>query len=287
MPAQGVVVVASVPPAFIVGEVYRRRSLHEGYGGQQQGGISTPADFPVIFLFTGESGRQYGYQDGYDEGSGLFLFSGEGQTGPMQFIRGNRAIADHEKNGKVLHLFRTASRGSVEYVGRATYMGHRWKAGADRNSTPRETILFELSVDADLSGVPITLESSGPAGLTKRLWAQPLQDLRALALRLVPAKATLEERKRNVYQRSEAVKVYVLRRSQGACEGCQRAAPFKRPDGSYYLEPHHIRRLADSGPDHPRWVAALCPNCHRRVHSADDGTSYNQLIADRIGQLES
>jgi hypothetical protein len=37
------------------------------------------------------------------------------------------------------------------------------------------------------------------------------------------------------------------------------------------LEPHHIRRLADGGPDHPRWVAALCPTCHRRVHHGVDG----------------
>src|ERR1700746_1774493 len=24
------------------------------------------------------------------------------------------------------------------------------------------------------------------------------------------------------------------------------------------------RRLSDGGPDHPRWVVAVCPNCHRR-----------------------
>jgi len=49
---------------------------------------------------------------------------------------------------------------------------------------------------------------------------------------------------------------------------------------------HHIRRRADGGPDHPRWVAAACPNCHRRVHGGQDGEQYNMRIADRVGRLE-
>lgn len=278
---------ARVPPNFIVGEIYRRRSLHEEYGGQQQGGISTPADYPMIFLFTGDSGHQYGYQDDYEKDSGLFLYTGEGQTGPMQVIRGNRAIVNHQSNGKELHLFKTADRGFVRYIGQATYAGHRWQAAPDRTGIPRSVIVFELAVDADLSGVPVAPESARPTALTKRLWSESLEELRARALRVPPAKATPAERKGNVYQRSEAVKVYVLRRSMGVCEGCKQPAPFKRPDGTYYLEPHHIRRVSDSGPDHPRWVAALCPNCHRRVHSSEDRISFNESLTATIGELES
>ena len=48
---------------FVQGQVYRRRDLHDQYGGQQQGGISTPANYPIILLFTCESGQQYGYAD--------------------------------------------------------------------------------------------------------------------------------------------------------------------------------------------------------------------------------
>jgi hypothetical protein len=40
---------------FEVGRVYNRRlEIHQPYGGQRQGGISTPRDWPFIFLFTGE-----------------------------------------------------------------------------------------------------------------------------------------------------------------------------------------------------------------------------------------
>jgi 5-methylcytosine-specific restriction enzyme A len=47
---------------FEVGRAYRRHTeLHGRYGGQQQGGISTPTGYPIIFLFTGASGEMYGY----------------------------------------------------------------------------------------------------------------------------------------------------------------------------------------------------------------------------------
>jgi HNH endonuclease len=38
-----------------------------------------------------------------------------------------------------------------------------------------------------------------------------------------------------------------------------------------YLEPHHLRRVSNGGPDHPAHVISLCPNCHRRVHAGADG----------------
>src|SRR5437016_13409603 len=82
---------------FIQGHVYRRRDLHDQYGGQRQGGISTPSQYPFVMLFTGESGEQHGYADSWSA-DGLFLYKGEGQQGDMAFIRGNVAIRDHMDN---------------------------------------------------------------------------------------------------------------------------------------------------------------------------------------------
>ncbi len=77
------------------------------------------------------------------------------------------------------------------------------------------------------------------------------------------------------YERSKAVRDYVLARANRVCESCERSAPFMRKDGSPYLEPHHIRRVSDGGPDHPSWVAAVCPNCHREIHHRKDGAAIN------------
>lgn len=51
-------------PAFVPGQLYRRRDLHAGYGGSYQSGISFSSRAPVVFLFTGDSGEQHGYRDG-------------------------------------------------------------------------------------------------------------------------------------------------------------------------------------------------------------------------------
>lgn len=125
-------------------KIYRRRDLHDLYGGQEQGGISTPQKHPFIMLFTGEGGEQYGYADRPTKDGG-FLYVGEGRRGDMTFKRGNRAIRDHVSNGKDLHLFEYVEKGQVRYRGSMVYMGHRLESGRDQEGRRRQTIVFELS----------------------------------------------------------------------------------------------------------------------------------------------
>jgi 5-methylcytosine-specific restriction protein A len=70
------------------------------------------------------------------------------------------------------------------------------------------------------------------------------------------------------------------------CEACRKPAPYRRRDGTPYLEPHHTQRLSDGGPDHPRWVAAICPNCHAEVHHGMDGEAVNRRLQEALGVRE-
>jgi len=74
---------------FVPGRTYRCRDLHKRFGGQRQGGISTPKSRNMILLFTGESGKQHGYDDDWTD-DGIFLYTGEGQHGDMRFVAGNK-----------------------------------------------------------------------------------------------------------------------------------------------------------------------------------------------------
>ncbi|HKH47226.1 MAG TPA: HNH endonuclease [Thermoanaerobaculia bacterium] len=273
-------------PSFIVGEVYRRRSLHLDHGGQWQGGISTSSSSPVIFLFTGDSGHQYGYRDG-EQPDGTYWYTGEGQEGDMRMERGNLAIRDHEKNGRDLHLFKALGGGMVQYLGQALYLDHHEKVASDRNEKPRRAIVFELELTGSDEGRIVQPEPAALSPTERRLWKESLETLRQRALERPEKGVSSHERKQRAYLRSEAVRIYVLRRAEGRCEGCREPAPFKRVDGTPYLEPHHLRRLADEGPDHPRWVAALCPNCHRRVHSGEDRAGYNEKISRYVLSREA
>lgn len=70
----------------------------------------------------------------------------------------------------------------------------------------------------------------------------------------------------SAFVRSGEVRALALKRANGFCEFC--AAPgFSRPDGTVYLETHHIVSLEDGGPDVVENVAAVCPNHHREAHS--------------------
>lgn len=67
--------------------------------------------------------------------------------------------------------------------------------------------------------------------------------------------------------RSEQVKIYAKMRAKGVCELCENPAPFDDKYGVPFLEVHHIIFLSEGGKDNIDNVAALCPNCHRKIHN--------------------
>lgn len=269
---------------LVRGKTYFRKDLVALFGGQLQAGIWTPKEFNAVFIFSGESGKPYGYHDGWTQ-SGVFRYTGEGQLGDMTFTNGNRAIRDHRQNGKDLLLFEDLGKGKgVRYEGLFDCASWDEVEALDKDKKLRKTIVFNL--------VPVNTAASVSAD---ELVAQPdlvslsLDQLRALAYAAGASGASTAnsgDAKQSWYKRSEAVKRYVLARAAGTCEACLLPAPFTKKDGSPYLEPHHTKRLSDEGPDHPSWVGAICPNCHRRIHSGADGDSWNEGLQERLRELE-
>jgi 5-methylcytosine-specific restriction protein A len=229
-------------------------------------------------LFSGETGQQYGYRDGWVEG--VFEYSGEGQFGDMPMVRGNRAVRDHARNGKDLHLFETQGGGQVQYVGQMVCAGTKTREAPDLDGNMRRAIIFDLVPVESLEREEVL----DKAPEVSQLWTMAMDHLLALANSGAEPSDDPRESKRRVYQRSEAVRAYVLRRARGTCEGCGAAAPFVTVDNRPYLEPHHIRRRSDGGPDDPAWVVAVCPNCHRRAHYSKDGDAYNEQLKAKIAR---
>ncbi|HEA3088189.1 TPA: HNH endonuclease [Aeromonas salmonicida] len=271
---------------FIIGGIYNRRlNIHGPFKGQQQGGISTPASVPYIFAFTSDSGAAYGYHDkpGPD---GTFWYTGEGQTGDMQMVRGNEAIASHAAHGKIILLFEYQPDNNVRFLGEVECLGHHTELRPDRNGVPRVAIIFHLGFLAPIqNGNQIQTQQASYTALKKLPSKLSLAQLRALALTDVPSNATQQQKVTNVALRSEAIKRYALARSNGNCEGCTQPAPFLSKKGPF-LEVHHVFRLSDGGPDHPANVIALCPNCHRRAHHAIDSDAFNNKLINWLAVHE-
>ena len=262
----------------------RRRDIHAIYGGQQQGGVCTPSLHPLVILFTGSSGEQHGYSDGWSP-EGVLRYFGEGQVGDMVFERGNRAIRDHLVDGKDLLMFQTRGREGVRFLGQFECAGYSIEKALDREDNQRSAIVFEL-VPANIGDKPADAEEQLIEDVELEV---ELTDLRARALqaaRETPQLAGIAAR-RSLYRRSAAVRRYVLARAAGICESCTDPAPFITMQGEPYLEPHHTRRLSDGGPDDPRFVGAVCPSCHREIHHGLHGQAKNEALIETIRRKEA
>jgi 5-methylcytosine-specific restriction enzyme A len=267
---------------FKVGEQYSRsEDIHKPFGGQMRGGICTPKSVPAVFLFTGKSGDQFGYVDKWNEDHTVYSFAGEGQEGDMGMKGGNRAIREHDANGKEIHLFEALGKGKpIRYMGRFDYINHQTIPGIDKHSAPRLVLIF------DLVRYAVALPTANPGlldRLTKRLANKHFTH--------PPAGQQYPEKVIQsgvvVYKRDPEVRAYVLGLAKGKCELCTQLAPFLDSTGAHFLEVHHVVRLARGGADTPANTVALCPNCHRRLHYSADALEATRKLYKanpRLGQ---
>lgn len=70
---------------FRPGIACSRQEIHRLFGGQRQGGISTPVGHAVVLLFSNTRGHAYGYQDGWRE-DGFYHYTGMSEV--KKFTRG-------------------------------------------------------------------------------------------------------------------------------------------------------------------------------------------------------
>lgn len=112
----------------------------------------------------------------------------------------------------------------------------------------------------------------------KKLEDKSIEELRNIAYLASRDSVVASKSYSNYRKRSSEVKAYILARAKGFCEGCNEKAPFMNKEGNPYLETHHVSKLADGGPDDPRFVIALCPNCHRKAHHSNIHEKYNQEL---------
>lgn len=257
---------------FIPGLDYKRSEIHDRFGGSRQRGISSSKDYPFIFIFTG-SGENYGYEDGWKDEE-IYYYTGEGQEGNQVFKEGNKALRDQMLNGKELFLFEKSDRsGYYNFVNQFNCYGYHYKNGRDKNGNARTLIVFELQIVEEQA-------KDNEEFIIEDIKHKNMDELRAIALNAVDNTMISMQRERRikVHRRVEAIKRYALLRANGVCESCDEPAPFLNDNDEPFLEVHHLKRLSDGGIDHPINVAAICPNCHRRVHFSRDKETYNNRL---------
>ena len=157
---------------FIPGQIYNRRNeIHGVYKGNWQGGICPSSTHPYIFIFTGDSGKQHGYDDYWDN-KDVFSYTGEGQVGDMQFVRGNLALRDHLDQGKRVFLFEKVDKmsGYVRFKCELEVIDADYFEAPDREGNIRAAIKFFFKIRGNdtpfvLSDSSYSMQSKEPLNL--------------------------------------------------------------------------------------------------------------------------
>jgi len=88
-----------------------------------------------------------------------------------------------------------------------------------------------------------------------------------------------------VYKRDPEVKASVLQSAKGYCELCEDKAFLKSKNNIPYLEVHHLRKLSDNGSDTVTNAVAICANCHRKLHYANNRDELLNDLYNKVSRL--
>lgn len=89
-----------------------------------------------------------------------------------------------------------------------------------------------------------------------------------------------------IYERDPLIKAWVIQNANGICELCNQQGPFKDKSGQYFLEGHHVVYLSQGGEDTITNAVALCPNCHKKCHHAQDTETVREELRNKVERIK-
>lgn len=212
---------------------------------------------------------------------GVFHYTGMGSENDqsLKFMQ-NKTLNNIRTNGVSVHLFEVYEPKIYTYSGEVVFDSPPYEERqTDKTGKQRNVWIFPLKLN---SGDPPVISIEKLRKFEKR----KLKQVKALSDSEIAKKARQTQRQIvgnrstlvSQHQRSPYVAEYAKRRAKGKCELCETLAPFKDKNEVPYLETHHIKWLAKGGPDTIENTAALCPNCHRKMHIINDANDREKLL---------
>ena len=196
-------------------------------------------------------------------------YTGMGSKGDQSLdFAQNKTLAQSNINGVDVHFFEVFTDRVYTYQGQVVLTGEPFQETQDdEDGNSRKVWIFPLKrKDGTTPVVPKTSIDKTFERKVKKASSLSLDELKTRASKS-PSKPGSRVTTTTTYQRDPNVVNYTLKRANGVCELCEQPAPFKKKNGEPYLEVHHVVQLANGGDDTIDNAAALCPNCHRKMHS--------------------
>ena len=260
------------------GDVVNNEELTELFKCSTQGGMRRSHKTNTLVLVSNHVKSIYS-----DRWFGKELhYTGMGSSGDQTLGTQNKTLNESNLNGVEVHLFEVFELREYTYQGVVVYNGKGYQENqTDIDGNQRKVWMFPLELK---DGKPVRVNDT----VIKKLQETKQKSLRKLNTKQIKRLAESKKETEQSYritetksiERDEYIKLYALERADGNCQLCDKPAPFLKKNGSPYLEVHHINYLANKGSDTIDNVAALCPNCHRKMHSLE-----LQIDIDKLKKL--
>ena len=224
------------------------------------------------------------YDDRWEDN--ILYYTGMGQVGDqsLEFMQ-NKTLNESNKNGVKIYLFEVFNPGEYTFRGEVHLIDKPFQEEqTDKEEKLRKVWIFPLKITNVEKDVKLKdLEAIKEIRRKKINKLSNEQLINSLSnARKIVSKRNVET---SIYERNQYVVEYAKRRAKGKCELCEQEAPFLTKDKKPYLEVHHIEWLANGGEDSISNVAALCPNCHRKMHALDLAVDKKKLKKKAEGEL--
>ena len=218
----------------------------------------------------------------------ILHYTGMGSKGDqsLSFMQ-NRTLNESSSNNIEIHLFEVFEEKKYFYQGQVKLKSKPYQERQiDENGDSRNVWMFPLEL---INDSPARIDHKIIESLenlkkkkTSKIDPNKLKKMVENQPKSTPSKRTTTS---ETFERDEKVVRYALLRSNGYCELCDNPAPFKKKDGSPFLEVHHIDFLSNGGDDSIDNVSALCPNCHRKMHALAIQSDISKLKSKALKKL--
>ena len=227
------------------------------------------------------------YNDRWKIGGKEFFYTGMGSIGDQKLnYKQNKVLYESNTSKNKLFLFEVFKQNEYTYQGRVILGGEPFiEEQEDKNQHLRKVYIFPLKLKDSGSQVPTELSymDNLQESQKKKCKKYSIEELRNI---IKNSKNKLPAERRVIsthYERNQYIVECTKKLAKGFCDLCNKQAPFKNKKKEHYLEVHHINWLSKGGEDSMRNVAALCPNCHKKLHILKNNAEIEKLkiIADK------
>ena len=267
-----------IPLTFKIGDIVNSKQINKEFRCSPYSGMNYSSTYNALVLYSYHEGGLYD-----DRWKGDILhYTGMGRNGDMEMTGQNLRLKESPNTDLEIHLFEVFEPTEYTYRGEFVLCDDPYpEFQEDENKNMRRVWMFPIKAKNQDIGIPFDQfkkneenrkKSALKDGRKKKTPEELVKAARNKHPRISHRKVQSDE-----YERDQQIAEASKALAKGVCLLCKTPAPFKDKDGAPYLESHHIIWLSKGGADELSNTAALCPNCHRKMHVVADPEDVKKL----------